>query len=152
MWLVSDSSHSNFSSPSRSEDFTFDLSKISFACEFHFWRSQKFHCEALLRLVEMMGFDSRANCALGLPRLWPLLTVIHYRFPFESVNFTDLSESRIALRSLKLPWWRWWDSNPWPPACRAGALPAELHPHIIYEAYWVSLWSLKIEQQASCTR
>ena len=27
-------------------------------------------------------------------------------------------------------WWRWWDSNPWPPACRAGALPAELHPHI----------------------
>ena len=32
--------------------------------------------------------------------------------------------------SLEL-WWRWWDSNPWPPACRAGALPAELHPHII---------------------
>ena len=26
-------------------------------------------------------------------------------------------------------WWRWWDSNPWPPACRAGALPTELHPH-----------------------
>ena len=25
-------------------------------------------------------------------------------------------------------WWRWWGSNPWPPACRAGALPAELHP------------------------
>ena len=30
---------------------------------------------------------------------------------------------------LSLGWWRWWDSNPWPPACRAGALPAELHPH-----------------------
>ena len=28
-------------------------------------------------------------------------------------------------------WWRWWDSNPWPPACRAGALPAELHPQNI---------------------
>ena len=27
-------------------------------------------------------------------------------------------------------WWRWWESNPWPPACRAGALPAELHPHV----------------------
>ena len=26
-------------------------------------------------------------------------------------------------------WWRWWESNPWPPACRAGALPTELHPH-----------------------
>ena len=35
------------------------------------------------------------------------------------------------LRSLLTPWWRWWDSNPWPPACRAGALPAELHPQII---------------------
>ena len=31
-------------------------------------------------------------------------------------------------RCLQLRW-RWWDSNPWPPACRAGALPAELHPH-----------------------
>ena len=36
-------------------------------------------------------------------------------------------------------WWRWWESNPWPPACRAGALPAELHPHILYEVYWVFL-------------
>ena len=32
--------------------------------------------------------------------------------------------------SLPLWVWRWWDSNPWPPACRAGALPTELHPHI----------------------
>ena len=27
-------------------------------------------------------------------------------------------------------WWRWAGSNRWPPACKAGALPAELHPHI----------------------
>ena len=26
-------------------------------------------------------------------------------------------------------WWRWTDSNRWPPACKAGALPTELHPH-----------------------
>ena len=32
-------------------------------------------------------------------------------------------------------WWRWWDSNPWPPACRAGALPAELHPHLMGFAF-----------------
>ena len=25
-------------------------------------------------------------------------------------------------------WWRWRDSNPWPSACRADALPTELHP------------------------
>ena len=34
--------------------------------------------------------------------------------------------------SVSLAWWRWWDSNPWPPACRAGALPTELHPHVGY--------------------
>ena len=31
-----------------------------------------------------------------------------------------------AMRPL---WWRWGGSNSWPPACKAGALPAELHPH-----------------------
>ena len=28
--------------------------------------------------------------------------------------------------------WRWRDSNSWPPACKAGALPTELHPHQDY--------------------
>ena len=28
--------------------------------------------------------------------------------------------------------WRWGDSNPWPPACKAGALPTELHPQRFY--------------------
>ena len=27
--------------------------------------------------------------------------------------------------------WRWRDSNSWPPACKAGALPTELHPHLV---------------------
>ena len=27
-------------------------------------------------------------------------------------------------------WWRWRESNSWPPACKAGALPTELHPHV----------------------
>ena len=27
-------------------------------------------------------------------------------------------------------WWRLAGSNRWPPACRAGALPAELNPHV----------------------
>ena len=31
---------------------------------------------------------------------------------------------------LFLSKWRWWDSNSWPPACKAGALPTELHPHL----------------------
>ena len=28
--------------------------------------------------------------------------------------------------------WRWRDSNSRPPACKAGALPTELHPHLIW--------------------
>ena len=38
------------------------------------------------------------------------------------------SEEVNLLRFAVKIWWRWWGSNPWPPACRAGALPAELHP------------------------
>ena len=30
-------------------------------------------------------------------------------------------------------WWRWGESNSWPPACKAGALPAELHPQILVD-------------------
>ena len=43
-------------------------------------------------------------------------------------------------------WWRWWESNPWPPACRAGALPAELHPH--KGLFHLKVWSFKIEQHS----
>ena len=38
-----------------------------------------------------------------------------------------------------VPWWRWWDSNPWPPACRAGALPTELHPHFLMVCSYLHL-------------
>ena len=36
----------------------------------------------------------------------------------------------LILLDIFMPWWRWTGSNRWPPACKAGALPAELHPHI----------------------
>ena len=34
--------------------------------------------------------------------------------------------------SIDVWWWRWGGSNSWPPACKAGALPAELHPHVVF--------------------
>ena len=37
---------------------------------------------------------------------------------------------QTALNML-LEWWRWTGSNRWPPACKAGALPTELHPQSI---------------------
>ena len=39
------------------------------------------------------------------------------------------------------PWWRWWDSNPWPPACRAGALPTELHPRVVFYLTVLQNWT-----------
>ena len=33
-------------------------------------------------------------------------------------------------------WWRLAGSNRWPPACKAGALPAELNPHILFLCIW----------------
>ena len=42
-------------------------------------------------------------------------------------------------------WWRWGESNSWPPACKAGALPAELHPQIFaYTASWFPRHTLSI--------
>ena len=40
---------------------------------------------------------------------------------------------------LSVCWWRWGGSNSWPPACKAGALPAELRPHIITLFYYISI-------------
>ena len=50
---------------------------------------------------------------------------------YTTICFVSLYFIRFSMSILGtyVPWWRWWDSNPWPPACRAGALPAELHPH-----------------------
>ena len=48
-------------------------------------------------------------------------------------------------------WWRWRDSNPWPPACRAGALPTELHPRkgFIHFQAWLKPdnWTTKVSVQ-----
>ena len=55
-----------------------------------------------------------------------------------------------------LSWWRWGGSNSWPPACKAGALPAELHPRIrgcglspSLPHFESSLRTFKIEQELS---
>ena len=44
----------------------------------------------------------------------------------------QIRDQRICfLADFVLTWWRWGESNSWPPACKAGALPAELHPHLV---------------------
>ena len=50
--------------------------------------------------------------------VWPAL--------FEQARKSFPANPSAALWIIK---WRWRDSNSWPPACKAGALPTELRPH-----------------------
>ena len=56
-----------------------------------------------------------------------------------------------STRTSRPFWWRWWDSNPWPPACRAGALPTELHPHLVLWLYVFSQWTLSLTENWTTT-
>ena len=67
-----------------------------------------------------------------LPSLSPLPT---YFFNKSLVGSNGLGPSTSRLSgvcsnqlSYEPIWWRWAGSNRWPPACKAGALPTELHP------------------------
>ena len=80
-------------------------------------------------------------------RLWwcflraqfPVTPILHHMV---GQNGLEPSTSRLSVVcSSQLSYWpMWWrlrESNPWPPACKAGALPAELNPHI---RFWVTLF------------
>ena len=63
-------------------------------------------------------------------------------FCFSSTFWYSIQFSRCFLTLSG--WWRIRGSNPWPPACKAGALPAELIPHKLIAWKFVSLerrWS-----------
>ena len=72
------------------------------------------------------------------------------------LNGLEPSTSRLSgVRSNHLSyapsWWRWGDSNPWPPACRAGALPAELHPHFaVAPAWYLQNWTILLSTSFPC--
>ena len=70
---------------------------------------------------------------------FPLLLPSHNCIIIHNVQFSRCN--RISLKkfneassfkgtSVNFLWWRVPGSNRWPPACKAGALPAELTPHI----------------------
>ena len=70
----------------------------------------------------------RANCAISAT-----LLPMFFRFakkPFDSRAITPWHIPRLQSKR----WWRWGESNSWPPACKAGALPAELHPQILHNS------------------
>ena len=51
-------------------------------------------------------------------------------------RFNEVSNSFGTSVNLFKMWWRLAGSNRWPPACKAGALPAELNPQIFIFLFW----------------
>ena len=74
-------------------------------------------------------------------------TLLPSPLPLPSCDVFDFSEFHPSLAAATCRWWRWWDSNPWPPACRAGALPTELHPLIFLRGFFsvTENWTTKIK-------
>ena len=60
--------------------------------------------------------------------------IIDSMFSFQGAlwisSFQETQWSSNFLKLQSIPWWRVPGSNRWPPACKAGALPAELTPHL----------------------
>ena len=74
-----------------------------------------------------LGLTLKLYSDLSEPtKFWKNTLVIFLDFVFV-VNFCLYTIFTIQFSRYK--WWRIRGSNPWPPACKAGALPAELIPH-----------------------
>ena len=64
---------------------------------------------------------------------FPLISLIYHLLDVTLFSFQGTTLNIFQANSLEFAWWwRWGESNSWPPACKAGALPAELHPRLIY--------------------
>ena len=102
--------------------------------------------QALACLVGPSGLEPPTSCLSGtrsnLLSYEPMWLVCDsFTLRFSTSLFQEVSLVTFLFKESN--WWRWWDSNPWPPACRAGALPAELHPHFIGLCFFSIFQSLE---------
>ena len=98
---------------------------------------------------------------------YTLLKCISFRQPlFSFVSFSFFSKKKrkwwaqmdsnhrphayqacaLTTWAMRPVWWRWGGSNSWPPACKAGALPAELHPHCLTSSFFNLPFSFRYPQ------
>ena len=89
-------------------------------------------------------------------KFWKNTLVIYLDFVFVVNllihNLILYSVFKVHFKPFGL-WWRIRGSNPWPPACKAGALPAELIPHILVflRTYCVTARSLRYSHTLVCS-
>ena len=68
-----------------------------------------------------------------------IITMFSFQGAFESFKDSVKPQLSLKLQSIFKKWWRLAGSNRWPPACKAGALPAELNPHILFLKWWAKM-------------
>ena len=74
----------------------------------------------------------------NVERSGPSITEVTDNPNFVSLYNTDTFGSRQSPRSTKEKWWSLTGSNRRHPACKAGALPAELRPQILPNQLWLA--------------
>ena len=131
--------------PKRFNEISTSQLKLQSISLFHFKKSggprTRFSAEKPRRLQQSTGLLSSAAFRVHFgvfafgsqsSRSW-----LHFHSFAEVVgqNGLEPSTSRLSVVcSSQLSYWPiWWrlaGSNRWPPACKAGALPAELNPHL----------------------
>ena len=94
----------------------------------------RYFCLAKIVLFTLWHFNKRHQ---KFPLLLPSHNcIIIHNVQFSRYNF-ELPKKFNEVSSCNgtsvnfFKWWRLAGSNRWPPACKAGALPAELNPHIL---------------------
>ena len=79
-------------------------------------------------------FTVKAICFIKLINQIKIVVTLNYIYKYFKDHkkiftpFTNTNSSNF----IKKIWWRWAESNRWPSACKADALPAELHPLLFY--------------------
>ena len=114
----------------------------------HFWIPSSRNSMKFLRketsvnsLVESTGFEPVTSCLQGrrspswakppyFRKWWAKMDSNHRPHDYQSCALASWAIGPYWISSLHKKWWRLAGSNRWPPACKAGALPAELNPHI----------------------
>ena len=94
--------------------------------------------EASASEVQVVYTTFSSLTLLGLSGLEPptsrLSGVRSNRLSYKPPALASITILFYSGRHSSLPAWRLRDSNSRPPACKAGALPTELHPHMILAA------------------
>ena len=99
--------------------------------------------EVTFRLAKIVFYPKKIIYPLLLPsHNCIIITMFSFQGAFESQRNSMKYLFQATSVNLFEKWWRLAGSNRWPPACKAGALPAELNPHIFpcpFEKWWAKM-------------